>query len=200
MSLLSFMMGTILMCVFTLHSSRPGRPPKRSYGAGVQESPRILHHRANSLLSPALLSPTGKRKRTNTRLVFHHVLCAVNLDEPQFTHSQPPSTYEKYMLKSLPPLLSFCSSFILSLPFCRSVRSSFMHLLLRVTVMNDTPQRDHSSICSSLSISLFLSLARSFTSPVLASHLYCITLGRVDAENVLKSAPRNVLCLPESGV
>ncbi|XP_051557950.1 dachshund b isoform X2 [Myxocyprinus asiaticus] len=33
-------------------SSRPGRPPKRSYG------PRILHHRANSLLSPALLSPT----------------------------------------------------------------------------------------------------------------------------------------------
>ncbi|XP_042572805.1 dachshund b isoform X4 [Cyprinus carpio] len=40
-------------------SSRPGRPPKRSYGAGVQESPRILHHRANSLLSPALLSPTG---------------------------------------------------------------------------------------------------------------------------------------------
>ncbi|RXN06425.1 dachshund -like protein [Labeo rohita] len=40
-------------------SSRPGRPPKRSYGAGVQESPRILHHRANSLLSPALLSPTA---------------------------------------------------------------------------------------------------------------------------------------------
>ncbi|XP_073698850.1 dachshund b [Garra rufa] len=40
-------------------SSRPGRPPKRSYGAGVQESPRIFHHRANSLLSPALLSPTG---------------------------------------------------------------------------------------------------------------------------------------------
>ncbi|XP_051983142.1 dachshund b isoform X2 [Xyrauchen texanus] len=33
-------------------SCRPGRPPKRSYG------PRILHHRANSLLSPALLSPT----------------------------------------------------------------------------------------------------------------------------------------------
>ncbi|KAK7166644.1 hypothetical protein R3I93_006406 [Phoxinus phoxinus] len=40
-------------------SSRPGRPPKRSYGASAQESPRILHHRANSLLSPALLSPTG---------------------------------------------------------------------------------------------------------------------------------------------
>lgn len=40
-------------------SSRPGRPPKRSYGACVQESPRILHPRANSLLSPALLSPTG---------------------------------------------------------------------------------------------------------------------------------------------
>ncbi|XP_026129008.1 dachshund homolog 2-like isoform X2 [Carassius auratus] len=39
--------------------SRPGRPPKRSYGAGVQESPRILHQRANSHLSPVLLSPTG---------------------------------------------------------------------------------------------------------------------------------------------
>ncbi|XP_042587687.1 dachshund homolog 2-like isoform X1 [Cyprinus carpio] len=43
----------------TSASSRPGRPPKRSYGAGLQESPRILHQRANSLLSPALLSPTG---------------------------------------------------------------------------------------------------------------------------------------------
>ncbi|XP_073722272.1 dachshund b isoform X4 [Misgurnus anguillicaudatus] len=40
-------------------SSRPGRPPKRSYGVSVQESPRILHHRANNLLSPTLLSPTG---------------------------------------------------------------------------------------------------------------------------------------------
>ncbi|XP_051561098.1 dachshund homolog 2-like isoform X3 [Myxocyprinus asiaticus] len=40
-------------------SSRPGRPPKRSYVASVQEGPRILHHRANSLLSPALLSPTA---------------------------------------------------------------------------------------------------------------------------------------------
>uniref|UniRef100_A0A8C1W4W3 Dachshund b n=1 Tax=Cyprinus carpio TaxID=7962 RepID=A0A8C1W4W3_CYPCA len=43
----------------TSASSRPGRPPKRSYGAGLQESSRILHQRANSLLSPALLSPTG---------------------------------------------------------------------------------------------------------------------------------------------
>ncbi|XP_057188787.1 dachshund b isoform X2 [Triplophysa rosa] len=40
-------------------SSRPGRPPKRSYAACLQESPRILHPRANSLLSPALLSPAG---------------------------------------------------------------------------------------------------------------------------------------------
>ncbi|XP_065110403.1 dachshund b isoform X1 [Paramisgurnus dabryanus] len=40
-------------------SSRPGRPPKRSYGVSVQESPRILHHRANNLLSPTLLSPTA---------------------------------------------------------------------------------------------------------------------------------------------
>jgi len=102
------------------------------------------------------------------------------------------------MLKSLPPLLSFCSSFILS-PFLRSVRSSFMHLLLRVTVMNDTPQWDHSSICSSLFISLFLSLAKSLTFPVLSSQIYCITLGRVDAKNELKSAQRNVLFPPESG-
>ncbi|XP_016312546.1 dachshund homolog 2-like isoform X2 [Sinocyclocheilus anshuiensis] len=43
----------------TSASSRPGRPPKRSYRAGVQESPRILHQRANSFLSPALLSATG---------------------------------------------------------------------------------------------------------------------------------------------
>ncbi|XP_051994165.1 dachshund homolog 2-like isoform X3 [Xyrauchen texanus] len=40
-------------------SSRPGRPPKRSYVASVQEGPRVLHHRANSLMSPALLSPTA---------------------------------------------------------------------------------------------------------------------------------------------
>lgn len=200
MSLLSLTMGLILMCVYTLHSSRPGRPPKRSYGAGVQESPRILHHRANSLLSPALLSPTGKRKRTHTRLVFHHVQCAVNLDEPQFTHSQPPSTHMKSICLNHSLLCCPSAHLSFSLPFCRSVRSSFMHLLLRVTVMNDTPQRDHSSICSSLSISLFLSLARSLTSPVLAFQIYCITLGRVDAENVLKFAPRNVLFLPESGV
>lgn len=197
MSVLSLTMGTILMCVYTLHSSRPGRPPKRSY---VQDSPRILHHRANSLLSPALLSPTGKRKRTHTRLVFHHVQCAVNLDEPQFTHSQPPSTHMKSICLNHSLLCCPSAHLSFSLPFCRSVRSSFMHLLLRVTVMNDTPQRDHSSICSSLSISLFLSLARSLTSPVLASHLYCITLWRVGAETVLKSAPRNVLFLPESGV
>uniref|UniRef100_A0A673GCN0 Dachshund b n=1 Tax=Sinocyclocheilus rhinocerous TaxID=307959 RepID=A0A673GCN0_9TELE len=43
----------------TSASSRPGRPPKRSYRAGVQESPRILHQRANSLLPLALLSSTG---------------------------------------------------------------------------------------------------------------------------------------------
>uniref|UniRef100_A0A672MSV1 Dachshund homolog 2-like n=1 Tax=Sinocyclocheilus grahami TaxID=75366 RepID=A0A672MSV1_SINGR len=42
----------------TSASSRPGRPPKRSYRAGVQESPRILHQRANSFLSPALLGIT----------------------------------------------------------------------------------------------------------------------------------------------
>uniref|UniRef100_A0A8C2CN15 Dachshund homolog 2-like n=1 Tax=Cyprinus carpio TaxID=7962 RepID=A0A8C2CN15_CYPCA len=42
----------------TSASSRPGRPPKRSYGAGLQESSRILHQRANSLLSPALLGIT----------------------------------------------------------------------------------------------------------------------------------------------
>lgn len=115
-SLLSLIMAAVLMCVYTPSSSRPGRPPKRSYGASVQESPRILHHRANNLLSPALLSPTGKPTH------IHLVECAVNLDEPQFPHF---NTYEKYMLKSVPPLLSFCSSFIL----CRSVRSSFMHLL-----------------------------------------------------------------------
>ncbi|KAM8898839.1 dachshund b [Spinachia spinachia] len=40
----------------TSASSRPGRPPKRCSGAGVQESPRLLHP---GLLSPNLLSHTG---------------------------------------------------------------------------------------------------------------------------------------------
>lgn len=129
LSLLSLMMGTILMCVYTLHSSRPGRPPKRSYGAGLQESSRILHQRANSLLSPALLSPTGKPNRTHTRLVFHHVQCPVNLDEPQFTHSQPPSTHMKSICLNHSLLCCPSAHLSFSLPFCRSVRSSFMHLL-----------------------------------------------------------------------
>ncbi|XP_077962212.1 dachshund b [Gasterosteus aculeatus] len=40
----------------TSASSRPGRPPKRCSGAGIQESPRLLHP---GLLSPNLLSHTG---------------------------------------------------------------------------------------------------------------------------------------------
>ncbi|XP_052403121.1 dachshund b isoform X6 [Carassius gibelio] len=75
-------------------SSRPGRPPKRSYGAGVQESPRILHHRANSLLSPALLSPTGcsalsweREKRSSTSSEkTQHSLNSSQLNSLQHTH------------------------------------------------------------------------------------------------------------------
>ncbi|KAK5848171.1 hypothetical protein PBY51_005808 [Eleginops maclovinus] len=37
-------------------SSRPGRPPKRCSGTGIQENPRLLHP---GLLSPNLLSHTG---------------------------------------------------------------------------------------------------------------------------------------------
>ncbi|XP_030631853.1 dachshund b [Chanos chanos] len=40
-------------------SSRPGRPPKRSLGVSMQDSPRLLHHGVHSLISPGLLSPTG---------------------------------------------------------------------------------------------------------------------------------------------
>lgn len=40
-------------------SSRPGRPPKRCSGAGIQESPRLLHPGLPGLLSPNLLSHTG---------------------------------------------------------------------------------------------------------------------------------------------
>ncbi|KAJ8008521.1 hypothetical protein DPEC_G00105740 [Dallia pectoralis] len=40
-------------------SSRPGRPPKRSAGGGIQESPRPLHHPAHGLLSPGMLSHTA---------------------------------------------------------------------------------------------------------------------------------------------
>ncbi|XP_061103537.1 dachshund a isoform X2 [Conger conger] len=40
-------------------SSRPGRPPKRSLGVGLQDSSRLLPHSVHGLLSPGLLSPTG---------------------------------------------------------------------------------------------------------------------------------------------
>ncbi|XP_028853738.1 dachshund homolog 2-like isoform X7 [Denticeps clupeoides] len=40
-------------------SSRPGRPPKRALGVGMQESSRLLHHGVHGLLSPSLLAPTG---------------------------------------------------------------------------------------------------------------------------------------------
>uniref|UniRef100_A0A3B4EU98 Dachshund b n=1 Tax=Pundamilia nyererei TaxID=303518 RepID=A0A3B4EU98_9CICH len=43
----------------TSASSRPGRPPKRCSGAGIQESPRLLHPGLPGLLSPSLLSHTG---------------------------------------------------------------------------------------------------------------------------------------------
>ncbi|XP_060951619.1 dachshund homolog 2-like [Limanda limanda] len=43
----------------TSASSRPGRPPKRCAGAGIQESPRLLHPGLPGLLSPNLLSHTG---------------------------------------------------------------------------------------------------------------------------------------------
>ncbi|CAK6975788.1 dachshund homolog 2-like [Scomber scombrus] len=43
----------------TSASSRPGRPPKRCAGAGLQESPRLLHPGLPGLLSPNLLSHTG---------------------------------------------------------------------------------------------------------------------------------------------
>ncbi|XP_051256203.1 dachshund b [Dicentrarchus labrax] len=43
----------------TSASSRPGRPPKRCSGAGIQESPRLLHPGLPGLLSPNLLSHTG---------------------------------------------------------------------------------------------------------------------------------------------
>ncbi|XP_018084625.1 dachshund family transcription factor 2 L homeolog isoform X1 [Xenopus laevis] len=40
-------------------SSRPGRPPKRSLGVGIQENARLLTHGVPGLLSPGLISPTG---------------------------------------------------------------------------------------------------------------------------------------------
>lgn len=47
-------------------SSRPGRPPKRCSGAGIQESPRLLHPGLPGLLSPNLLSHTG-----NATILLH---------------------------------------------------------------------------------------------------------------------------------
>ncbi|XP_055084978.1 dachshund homolog 2-like [Periophthalmus magnuspinnatus] len=43
----------------TSASSRPGRPPKRCSGAGLQDGPRLLHPGLPGLLSPNLLSHTG---------------------------------------------------------------------------------------------------------------------------------------------
>ncbi|XP_041430906.1 dachshund homolog 2 isoform X2 [Xenopus laevis] len=40
-------------------SSRPGRPPKRSLGVGIQENARLLPHGIQGLLSTGLISPTG---------------------------------------------------------------------------------------------------------------------------------------------
>lgn len=52
----------LILCHLRLSpsSSRPGRPPKRCAGAGIQESPRLLHPGLPGLLSPNLLSHTGK--------------------------------------------------------------------------------------------------------------------------------------------
>uniref|UniRef100_A0A4X2L6D8 Dachshund family transcription factor 2 n=1 Tax=Vombatus ursinus TaxID=29139 RepID=A0A4X2L6D8_VOMUR len=45
-----------LLC---FHSSRPGRPPKRSLGVAIQENARLLPHGVPGLISPGLISPTG---------------------------------------------------------------------------------------------------------------------------------------------
>ncbi|XP_014196741.2 dachshund homolog 2 isoform X2 [Haplochromis burtoni] len=50
---------TNLLFSLSPSSSRPGRPPKRCSGAGIQESPRLLHPGLPGLLSPSLLSHTG---------------------------------------------------------------------------------------------------------------------------------------------
>nr|XP_009501771.1 PREDICTED: dachshund homolog 2-like [Phalacrocorax carbo] len=42
-----------------VHTSRPGRPPKRSLGVAIQENARLLPHGVPGLLSPGLISPTG---------------------------------------------------------------------------------------------------------------------------------------------
>lgn len=63
------------ICLSLPCSSRPGRPPKRCSGAGIQESPRLLHPGLPGLLSPNLLSHTGNR-----RILLHLLsLCATFL-------------------------------------------------------------------------------------------------------------------------
>ncbi len=115
-----------------------------------------------------------------------------------YSLTAPFNTYEKYMLKSLPPLLSFCSSFILS-PFLPLSSVIFQHLLLRVTVMNDTPQRiTHPSVHPSL----FPSSSHWPEASHPPSLLLISTVSHWEggAENVLKSAPRNVLLSARWGV
>ncbi|XP_076838773.1 dachshund b isoform X2 [Brachyhypopomus gauderio] len=43
----------------TSASSRPGRPPKRSYRTNMQDGSRLLQYGGQTLLQPGLLSPTG---------------------------------------------------------------------------------------------------------------------------------------------
>lgn len=116
-------------------------------------------------------------------LIFHR---EINSDELSFAPSQPPSTHMKSMFKSLPPLVSLCTSFILSLTPSLCLVIFHTHLLLWVTVINDTHQRDHSSICSSFSVSSFLSMLKSFTPP--SSLLNCTSHLK---GLMLKSAMRN---------
>lgn len=113
-------------------------------------------------------------------LIFHR---EINSDELPFTPLQPPSTHMKSMFKSL---VSLSTSFILSLTPSLCLVIFHTHLLLWVTVINDTHQRDHSSICSSFSVSSFLSLLKSFTPP--SSLLNC-TLSHLEGL-MLKSATR----------
>uniref|UniRef100_A0A671LAW7 Dachshund a n=1 Tax=Sinocyclocheilus anshuiensis TaxID=1608454 RepID=A0A671LAW7_9TELE len=88
-----------------LQHSRPGRPPKRSLGVVMQDSSRLLPHSVHGLLSPSLLSPTGKTplshgagSEKNTQRYSHSISLSISLLSPGGSES----SWDKEKLQSPP--------------------------------------------------------------------------------------------------
>lgn len=93
-------------------------------GPACKKAPESSTPEQTCYLQPCCHPQVKPTRRT--ALIFHREIIS---DELSFTSSQPPSTHMKSMFKSLPPLVSLCTSFILplsSLSLHPSVWSSFI--------------------------------------------------------------------------